>query len=49
MANKGYQQPAKVKDIRVVGNEGMGIVYVGAHSMWSGNYMSEHHKVISEK
>ena len=49
MANKGYQQPAKVKDIRVVGNEGMGIVYVGAHSMWSGNYMSEHDKVISEK
>lgn len=49
MANKGYQQVAKTKDIRVVGNEGMGIVYVGAHSMWSGNYMSEHDKVISEK
>jgi len=49
MANKGYQQPAKRKDIRVYGNEGLGIVYVGAHSMWSGNYISEHDKLISEK
>lgn len=49
MANKGYQQIAKTKDIRVVGSEGMGIVYVGAHSMMSGNYMSDHDRVISEK
>ncbi len=49
MANKGYQQPAKRKDIVVYGNEGLGIVYVGAHSMWSGKYISEHDKLISEK
>ncbi|CAG5083325.1 3-hydroxyacyl-CoA dehydrogenase/enoyl-CoA hydratase family protein [Parvicella tangerina] len=49
MANKGYQQPAKRKDIKVYGNEGLGIVYVGANSMWSGNYISEHDKLISEK
>jgi 3-hydroxyacyl-CoA dehydrogenase len=33
----------------VLGNEGLGIVYVGANSMKSGNYMSEHDQVISEK
>lgn len=49
MANKGYQQPAKRKDITVYGQEGLGIVYVGAHSMWSGKYISEHDKLISEK
>ena len=49
MANKGYQQQAKRKDIKVLGNEGLGIVYVGAHSMMSGNYMSKHDQVISEK
>jgi 3-hydroxyacyl-CoA dehydrogenase len=49
MAMKGYQQPAKRKDIVVYGKEGLGIVYVGAHSMWSGKYISEHDKLISEK
>jgi len=49
MANKGYQQPAPRTDVKVFGNEGLGIVYVGAHSMWSGNYISEHDKLISEK
>ncbi|MFT5601803.1 MAG: 3-hydroxyacyl-CoA dehydrogenase [Flavobacteriales bacterium] len=49
MANKGYQQAAKRTDITVYGNEGLGIVYVGAHSMWSGKYISEHDKLISEK
>ncbi len=49
MANKGYQQQAQRKDIKVLGNEGLGIVYVGAHSMMSGNYMSKHDQVISEK
>ncbi|MBM77052.1 MAG: 3-hydroxyacyl-CoA dehydrogenase [Crocinitomicaceae bacterium] len=46
---KGYNQPAPRKDIKVLGNEGLGIVYVGADSMLSGNYMSEHDLVISEK
>ena len=32
-----------------MGQEGLGIVYVGAHSMVSGNYMSEHDQLISEK
>lgn len=49
MAEKGYTQPARRKDITVLGNEGLGLVHVGAHSMMSGNYMSEHDLVISEK
>ena len=49
MANKGYIAPKREKNITVLGNEGLGIVYVGADTMFSGNYMSEHDKVISEK
>jgi 3-hydroxyacyl-CoA dehydrogenase len=37
------------KDITVLGQEGLGIVYAGANSMKSGNYMSEHDQLISEK
>lgn len=49
LADKGYVAPKREKNITVVGQEGLGIVYVGANSMLSGNYMSEHDKVISEK
>jgi len=49
MANKGYIAPKREKNITILGQEGLGIVYVGAHSMWSGNYMSEHDKLIAEK
>jgi 3-hydroxyacyl-CoA dehydrogenase len=49
MANKGYAAPVKEKNIRIMGQEGLGIVYVGSHSMQSGNYISEHDKLISEK
>ncbi|NRA11261.1 MAG: enoyl-CoA hydratase/isomerase family protein [Crocinitomicaceae bacterium] len=49
MANKGYVAPKREKNITVMGQEGLGIVYVGANAMLSGNYMSEHDRVISEK
>lgn len=49
LVDKGYNQPAPRKDIKVLGNEGLGIVYVGADSMLSGNYMSKHDLIISEK
>jgi 3-hydroxyacyl-CoA dehydrogenase len=49
LAEKGYTQPKKREDIQVFGNEGLGLVYVGAETMKSGNYMSEHDRVISEK
>ena len=47
--NKGYTKPAPRKDIQVLGQEGLGIVHVGANSMLSGHYISEHDALISEK
>ncbi|MBE8719438.1 3-hydroxyacyl-CoA dehydrogenase/enoyl-CoA hydratase family protein [Sphingobacterium pedocola] len=49
LAADGYIQPAPRDDIKVLGNQGLGIVYVGAASMHAGNYISEHDKKISEK
>lgn len=49
LAVKGYIAPKREKNITVLGQEGLGIIYVGANSMKSGHYMSEHDQVISEK
>jgi 3-hydroxyacyl-CoA dehydrogenase len=49
MAEKGYNQQSKRRDITVLGKEGLGIVFAGANTMKSGNYMSEHDQLISEK
>ncbi|MFN5031159.1 MAG: 3-hydroxyacyl-CoA dehydrogenase/enoyl-CoA hydratase family protein [Flavobacteriia bacterium] len=49
LAEKGYVAPKREKNITVMGQEGLGIIYVGANSMLSGNYMSDHDRVISEK
>lgn len=49
LAEEGYVAPKPRKDIKVLGDEALGIVYVGADSMHSGNYISEHDKLISEK
>lgn len=45
----GYVQPSPRKDITVLGQEGLGIVYVGANTMKSGHYISDHDQHISEK
>jgi len=49
MASNGYSKPIERKDIKVLGKEALGLVYIGAHSMMSGNYISEHDQLISEK
>ena len=49
MANGGYTQPLERKDIRVLGRQGLGMVYAGAYTMYSGKYITEHDKLISEK
>lgn len=49
MANEGYTKPVSRNDVRVLGNQALGLVYVGANSMYSGNYMSEHDLKISQK
>jgi 3-hydroxyacyl-CoA dehydrogenase len=45
----GYVPNKRTRNITVVGQEGLGIVYVGANTMLSGNYISEHDALISEK
>jgi 3-hydroxyacyl-CoA dehydrogenase len=49
LADAGYVQPVPRTDIKVLGKQGLGIVYVGAASMRAGNYISDHDKKISEK
>lgn len=49
LADEGYTPAAPRKNIRVLGKQGLGIVYAGANSMMSGHYISEHDKKISEK
>ena len=49
MTNNGYTPPSERKDITVLGNEALGLVYAGANSMMSGNFISEHDQFISEK
>lgn len=49
LADQGYSTPVPRKDILALGKEGLGIVYVGANTMQSGNYISEHDQLISQK
>jgi len=49
MAEDGYTKPVMRKDIKVLGRTGLGMVYAGANTMFSGNYISEHDRKISEK
>lgn len=49
LVEKGYTQPAPRKDIRVLGKQGLGLAYLGADSMLSGHYISEHDAKISQK
>jgi 3-hydroxyacyl-CoA dehydrogenase len=49
LAEAGYTQPVHRKDIRVLGKQGLGLAFLGANSMLSGNYISEHDVKISQK
>jgi 3-hydroxyacyl-CoA dehydrogenase len=49
LADAGYTKPSPRKDIRVLGRSGLGMVYAGANSMYSGHFMSAHDKLMSEK
>jgi 3-hydroxyacyl-CoA dehydrogenase len=49
LADAGYTQPVKRKDIRVLGKQALGLAYLGANTMKSGNYISEHDEKISQK
>jgi len=49
LADAGYVQPTKRKDIKVLGKTALGLAYLGANSMMVGNYISEHDVKISQK
>src|SRR5205085_12202838 len=49
LAEAGYTKPVPRKDIRVLGRSGLGMVYAGANTMYSGHFMSAHDKLMSEK
>ncbi len=48
MANRGYTQPIP-KKVKVLGKQVLGMYYIGAHSMYSGKYITEYEKKMSEK
>lgn len=49
LADAGYTQPVHRKDIKVLGKQALGLAYLGADSMLSGHYISEHDAKISRK
>lgn len=49
MADAGYTQPVKRKDIKVLGRQALGMFLVGTDSMEAGKYISEHDKKIANK
>lgn len=49
MAETGYTQPVKRKDIKVLGKQALGMFLVGTDSMEASHYISEHDKKIANK
>lgn len=49
LADKGYTQPVKRKDIKVLGKQALGMFLVGTDQMEAGKYISEHDKKIANK
>ncbi len=49
MADQGYTQPMKRKDVRVLGKQALGMFLVGTDSMQAGKYISGHDRKIADK
>jgi 3-hydroxyacyl-CoA dehydrogenase len=49
LADAGYTQPVKRKDIKVLGKQALGMFLVGTDSMEAANYISEHDQKIANK
>ena len=49
MYDMGYTKPIQKNNIKVLGKQGLGMLYVGADSMLAGGYISEHDKKIANK
>ncbi|PHS67954.1 MAG: 3-hydroxyacyl-CoA dehydrogenase [Flavobacterium sp.] len=49
MADQGYTQPVRRKDVRVLGKQALGMFLVGTDQMQAGKYISEHDRKIANK
>ncbi len=49
MAEAGYTQPVKRKDVKVLGKQALGMFLVGTDAMEAANYISEHDHKIANK
>ncbi len=49
LAEAGYTQPIRRKDVKVLGKQALGMFYVGTDQMVAGNYISEHDKKMANK
>ena len=49
MAEAGYTQPVRRKDVKVLGKQALGMFLVGTDSMEAAHYISEHDKKIADK
>ncbi len=49
LAERGYTQPIRRTDIKVLGKQALGMFLVGTDSMQAGHYISEHDKKIANK
>ena len=49
MTESGYTQPIERTDIKVLGQQALGMFLVGTDAMHAGNYISEHDKKIANK
>ncbi len=49
IAETGYVKPVERRNIKVLGKSALGMIYAGANIMKSGNYISDHDQLISQK
>ncbi len=49
MADAGYTQPVKRKDVKVLGKQALGMFLVGTDAMEASHYISEHDQKIANK
>lgn len=49
MADAGYTQPVRRKDVKVLGKQALGMFLVGTDSMEASHYISEHDQKIANK
>ncbi len=49
LAEQGYTQPPRRKDVKVLGKQALGMFLVGTDSMEASRYISEHDKKIANK